>query len=256
MSWASRRKSLFIIVVSALFLALVALTLVATLYEAPSCADGKQNQDERGTDCGGSCRYLCIADVRQPSVRFVRYLTNVPGRVDAIAYIDNPNTREAVDDARFTVTLYGEHGEIASKEGSVDLPPSSTVPVFIPGVAKGDAVPERAFLAFAEDSLKWFRMDPENLPLTVVGTKIEETADGSRITATIRNAGVTAQYRVNVIATVFDAENNAIAASATVADVPSGGETPLVFTWNTPLPLVPARAEVLPFVPLPSSVGR
>ncbi|MBP6860258.1 MAG: hypothetical protein KBC38_01695 [Candidatus Pacebacteria bacterium] len=256
MSWSSRRKTIFILIVSAVFLTIVALTLVATLYEAPSCADGKQNQDERGIDCGGSCKFLCIADVREPSVRFVRYLTNTPGRIDAIAYIDNPNPREAVRDARFTVTIYDANGEIGKQEGIADLPPAMTVPVFFPGVARTSAVPIRAFLSFDGSSLKWFRMVPEATPLAVLDTRITEAEDGSRITARVRNMGVTDYYDVDIIATVFDAENNAIAASASVVDVPAGGETPLVFTWSTPFVVPPARAEILPFITLPISAGR
>lgn len=256
MSWASRRKTIFILIVSALATTLIALALIATFYETPSCQDGKRNQDEGGVDCGGSCTYLCVADVRAPSVRFVRYLTTTPGRIDAIAYIDNPNPREAVRDARFTITVFGADGEIGNKQGSVDLPPAMTVPVFIPDIARTNTAPVRAFLSFDETSMKWFRMSPDAPHLAVLDTSIEETADGARITARVRNIGVKPYYDIDVIATVFDSENNAIAASASVIDIPAGGEAPLVFTWSTPFSLPPARAEILPLIALPATAGR
>lgn len=249
MSWGSRRKAIFLICVSAVILALVAVTIIAIAYETPSCMDGTQNQDERGVDCGGSCTYLCAADVQQPAVRFVRYFASGEGRTDVIAYVINPNPSAAVEDARYTITLYDEAGTvIGEREGSIDLPPSSTVPVFEPGFSTGPRVPARAFLAFLPSSLSYYAFEAETPRLSVSDVAFGE-GETPRITATIRNRGATPVFNIPVVATVFD-DDSALAASASVVDVPAGGATPVVFTWRLPFSGEPARIEVIPRIPI------
>lgn len=246
MSWGSQRKTFIALVLSAIGLAVIAVTAIAIIYEAPSCGDGKQNQDETGIDCGGSCTYLCRASVQEPSLRFVKYLPAVNGRTDVIAYIDNPNSRAAIENARFTVSLYDNEGAtVASKIGSVDLPPSSTVPVFIPGFTTGYRTLARAFLLFDEDSIRWYTPTTDLAKVTA-SRIVYQGGEAPRITADITNQEYTPLYGVTVVATVFDERNNAMAASASVVDIEARGTTPVVFTWNAPFASTPARTEVLP----------
>src|SRR6185369_14966661 len=101
---------------------------------------------------------LCTPTLAAPSVRFVRQLTPVQGRTDVITYIDNTNTTAAMKGAAFTITLYGpDNIVIAKKSGAVDLPPKSTVPVFVPGFYSGNQTVARAFLTFDESSFYWYR---------------------------------------------------------------------------------------------------
>lgn len=246
MSWGSQRKTSIILVLLAIGLTIVAVTAIAIFYEAPSCRDGKQNQDETGVDCGGSCTYLCRASVQEPSLRFVKYLPSVNGRTDVIAYIDNPNPRAAIENARFSVSLYDNEGvTVATKVGTVDLPPSSTVPVFIPGFTTGYRTLARAFLLFDEETIRWYT--PKTELANVTASKIVfQGGEAPRITADITNQEYEPLYNVTVVATVFDAKNNAIAASASVVDLEARGTTPVVFTWNAAFTGTPARTEVLP----------
>ncbi len=116
---------------------LVALGAIGFLifYRAPSCMDTKQNHGETGIDCGGPCQRLCTVSVAPPSVRFARPLTPVSGRTDVVAYIENKNADAQAKAAHFTIDVYGpDNLLIARKEGTVDLPPSSLVPIFVPRV--------------------------------------------------------------------------------------------------------------------------
>ena len=57
-SWAAKKQLTY------LLFALVAVAgLIAAIWlniTAPSCTDGKQNQDEQGIDCGGVCAKECL----------------------------------------------------------------------------------------------------------------------------------------------------------------------------------------------------
>src|SRR3989344_6201594 len=68
MSWAAGRRFIILCIVGAVVIAFLAAISIATFYKSPSCSDGKQNQDETGVDCGGSCAYLCKAKKPTPTV--------------------------------------------------------------------------------------------------------------------------------------------------------------------------------------------
>ena len=62
-------------------------------HAAPTCMDGKQNQDETGIDCGGICAMACMETViGEPIViREVMVLPVENGVYDVVARIYNPN---------------------------------------------------------------------------------------------------------------------------------------------------------------------
>lgn len=250
--WASRRQTLILLIIAVVIGAAGALIAIATLYHAPSCTDAKQNQGEAGIDCGGPCPYLCSADESMPYVEFVRQLSPVQGRTDVIAYVENRNADAAVKGARYTITLYGSDNlVVAEKSGTVDLPPKALVPIFVPNFYSGYQTVARAFLTFDESSFRWYRY--EDTRPVIAATNITLAGSGTpRITADIGNPTALPLFRIPVVATVFDASGNAIAASATVlTQIPAMGTAPAVFTWNAPYPAPAAREDVVPLAPLP-----
>ncbi len=225
--WGRHRKALILSIIGAVFAFLVALTLIATLYHAPSCMDDKQNQGETGVDCGGPCSHLCTAEENKAQVVFVQALTQQAGRTDVIASIANKNSGAAAKNVPFTVTLYGADGTVlASKQGTVDLPPAATVPLFIPGLYTGYQAVAHAFLSIDDASVYWYTYNDTR---TIVPTSNAVLTDGAmpRATATVSNPTAYPILNLPVVITVYDAENNAIAASRTVVDeVPPWGMRP------------------------------
>jgi hypothetical protein len=253
MSWSMRRR----LIILASIAGVLALGLVAfyflTIHTPPSCVDHKQNQDEEGVDCGGSsCTYLCTDRQAAPSVRFVRPISPSGSRTDVIAYIDNPNTTSAAKDLHFTVELYNANNIVlARKEGSVDLPPASTVPIFIPNFFSGTQEAVRAFITFDTPEHLWYRYQDTRVLPRVEDVKLTNDAM-PRVTATAVNPGTNPYGSMLFVATIFDTEGNAIAASRTVAaSLPALGRTPLVFTWPDQFKGTVSRVEVIPVVGLP-----
>lgn len=224
----------------------------AVVYDAPSCTDGKQNQDETGIDCGGSCRYVCTATQLAPRTVFARAVTNASGRTDVIAYIENRNLNESKD-AAYLVEVFSEDGELlGSEQGTLDLPARSIVPIFLAGVVRDTGALSQAFVSFESESLRWEA--PKQQVTSQVSIESAVLVDGSRprITATVRNSGPEPVFQYPVIATVFDAEGIAIAASRTVLrEVPGYGTVEAVFTWTAPFAGAAARIEVLAVPQLP-----
>jgi hypothetical protein len=254
MTWAARRRFTIIAIIVGFVIVTLGAFAFFTFHQAPSCRDNRQNQQEEGIDCGGPCAYVCTASEAAPSVRFVRAVSPTPGRTDMIAYVDNPNDTVAAQGLHYNVELYSSTNTVIAKgEGTVDLPPASTVPVFVPNFYTGSQEVARAFITFDTPQHLWYRYQDTRV-LPQIGDVVITTGDMPRITATAVNPSATALKGTAFIVTVFDAEGNAIAASQTVAPtIAPHGAVPLVFTWPAPLSAIASRVEVVPVVPLPTA---
>jgi hypothetical protein len=253
MSWAARRRFYILAGIGAVVAAFVLILGFATFYQVPSCKDTKQNQGEQGVDCGGPCPYLCSMSVQAPVVEFVRPVSPQAGRTDVIAYVDNQNPSAAVRGATYRIDLYGpDNVVVATKTGTVDLPPKSKVPVYVPDFFSGNQTVAHAFLTFDDASLKWETYNDTRTQLAVESPLLTNTDSAPRVTAVIDNSDVQPLYNVLTIVALFDAAGNAIGASQTVIPkIPAQGSATALFTWNGPFNGAVARIEVTPVLPLP-----
>lgn len=236
--------------VAAVLVVFLSALAFSIFYDAPSCMDRTQNQGEEGTDCGGPCSKLCAALLDAPRVSFARALITTNGRTDVIAYVENRNQASEAKNARYVMELFSADGLLlAKKEGTIDLPARSTVPVFLPGVYMGPVPVSRAFVTF-EEEITWTRAR-EGRTVPKVSDAVFLQGTEPRVTATLQNPTPVALYNVKVIATAFDADGSALAASQTVVrEIPAQGTVQAVFTWTAPFG-DPLRIEVIPLIPLP-----
>ncbi len=254
MNWAERRRFVVLLIVGAIVVAFIAIVLIATLYKAPSCSDGVQNQSEEGIDCGGPCAYLCTALEQPPTVLYTQVLESSIGRTDIIASVENKNATAAAKQVPYTLTLYGADLVLISQtRGVIDLPPGATVPVYVPNIATGNQIAASAFLAIEPTAPAWYRLatDPRVLP-TVTSSKLGGSIAAPRVEATLVNPSVIALTNVRAVVLVRGASGTIIAASSTIVPyVPALGQAAVIFTWNRPFVDVPLSIEVVPSVPLP-----
>jgi len=252
LTWGKRRKLIATVIGLLAVVVLIAAATFSLVYEAPSCIDGKQNRDEVDIDCGGTkCSYLCTSQVSAPRVELVRAFTLSNNRTDALAYVWNDNKNAEARNAPYTLELYGSDGvKIAKKEGTLDLLAGSRSVLFIPALTSGAQV-DRAFITFDTSRISWQKAESTPATLVTEGTQVTETGT-PRITSVLRNDAFEAAYQVRVVATVFDAEGIAIAASQTLVPVLAArSSVPLTFTWNEPFTAPIGRIEVTPLRPLP-----
>lgn len=245
-SWAQRRRAVLALVGISLAIAMGVLIAIPFIYQTPSCSDGKQNQGELGIDCGGGCERICTAQAAEPSVRFARTLSQV-GRTDVIAYIDNRNQNAAAVDVPYTIELYDETRTLVGKrEGVLDLAPGMTTPLFVSGIPTGMRRAVQAFVVFDAEKVQWKTYEGRVATPVVRDAVLSEGAL-PRITAQLSNSSAKSFFNTAFVVTVFDATNNAIAASRTVVPtVPAGGEAQAIFTWPAAFDGAAVRIEVLP----------
>ena len=254
MNWAARRRFIILFIIGAVVVAFFATVSIATFYKAPSCSDGIQNQGEAGIDCGGPCPYLCVDQERPPTVLFTKAIPNGAGRTDVVASIENINATAAAKNVPYTVTLYGANQVFVQQTtGTIDLPPATTVPVFIPGISSGNQNITNVFLTIDPSTIQWFTMTNDSGSKPVVSNiTLGGTTAAPRIDAILSNASVLTLSNVQVIVLVHNSQNEVIAASQTLLSrIPAQGQATATFTWNAAFSSVPAAIEVIPVIPLP-----
>src|SRR3990167_9267397 len=100
MTWAMQRQLFYVGVLLLFFLIFGFLITYSRFNQPPTCTDLKQNGSETGVDCGGSCQLACLAQVDPITILWSRAFKVIPGRYNAVAYLENRNKNAAIQSTR------------------------------------------------------------------------------------------------------------------------------------------------------------
>ena len=256
MSWAMRRRILYLFGVGVFFAITVGGPVAYSILSVPpTCQDGIQNQGEVSIDRGGPCPLLDAAWLQPSSVLWTRAFAVRDGTYNAAAYLENPNDGAGVRAVGYLFKLYDtENILVAERAGRTFIMPGRTTPVFQSAIDTGNRTVARAFFALTEDAV-WEQMRDAARPIAVSEIASADIAKAPRVSALVRNTDIAPVFDIGFVATVFDTAGNAYASSATHLSRLAPDETQrIVFTWPDPFPSLVGRIEVIPLVtPL---VGR
>ncbi|MEA2113021.1 MAG: hypothetical protein U9P50_03610 [Patescibacteria group bacterium] len=234
MSWSSKRKSTYITVTTSVILITVALITFSYLYEAPTCVDGKQNQEEDGIDCGGPCLTVCGFEIIDPIIHWSRVSKMYEKAYSVTALIENPNVSAEAYDVPYIFKIYDGEGLLVSEyTGETFIPANKEFPIFSGIINVGNRVPKKAIFEFTEKP-RWLE--------TVVGPEVFiddiqflEKNGLPRVSATISNNSVRNIENVELVVLLLDGENNLVNSSKTVLDlIRKDSSEKVIFTWPTP----------------------
>jgi len=250
MTWAFKRQIFYVGVLVILFLVFGFLITYPVLNKAPSCADNKQNGDEIGTDCGGSCAKLCFSQVDPVSIIWSRAFRVVPGRYNAIAYLLNPNKNTAVSKINYKFRFADANNVyIGKREGSTFIPPSGKFAVFEPAIDIGNSIPVYVTFEFTQTPA-WVTVTQEKinqLQIFVSNIILTDETASPKLSATIKNNSLFTIPGVNVVAILYDANGNAVSASNTYLDMLNPEESADInFTWPEMLSNKVIAEEIIP----------
>lgn len=252
MSWASRRQ--FIILVTLFLLALSVLMYV--LYRvffnvAPTCSDGKRNQDELGIDCSGSCARVCEELVRPIATEWAR-LFPVENTYTIVGVFENSNINSYATKVPYRYKLYDEKGILVSEgNGTTFANARERFAVVIPGIIANSERPPRVFFE-VEGPITWLeeKRDAESIPvLRADGFTYSDDGGRTRIRVQVKNDSYVRAENVAVPVVLYGEDGIAFAASETVLDAiePQGTAT-LYYSWPFPLSAGPAKVDIFPRV--------
>ncbi len=220
----------------------------------PTCFDGKQNGTETGIDCGGACAQVraCTQDVLpQPIVMWSRPFSVARGLHNLVAYVQNPNVNYTAEPIEYLFRVYdAENVLLGIREGYALVPPTKSFPIFEAAFNAGERQPAKAVFEFTQPAI-WRRFETSVPELLVYDERLRNASSSPRIDAMIQNKTINRYRDIEVVAIIYDAADNARAASRTLVDVLPGGESqPLIFTWPEPFDFNVVRIEITPKLPI------
>ncbi len=250
MTWALKRQIIYVTILVLFISVLGFLIIYPNLQKAPTCTDGKQNGDETGIDCGGSCTKACVTQVDEISILWARTFQVVPGRYNAVAYLVNHNQNEAIQKINYRFRFADERNVyVGKRDGSTFVPPGGTFAVFEPGIDLGSSTPVYTTFEFTTEPV-WLQVSQEKinqLKVLISNIQLVDEKTMPRLSANIKNNSLFTIPEVGVVVILYDAKRNAISTSRTYLDQLAPLEsTEINFTWPEPLPGEVVEKEIIP----------
>lgn len=250
MTWAMQRKIIYLFIFLSIIFVFGFLITFPYLNKTPSCFDNKQNGSETGVDCGGSCARACLSQVDQISVLWARAFRVVPGRYNAVAYLENHNPNSVVRNIKYRFRFADANNVyIGKREGETTVPAGGNFAVFETAIDIGNSIPVYTTFEFTETPV-WVTVPKEKidqLKIAVSDIKLENVDTKPLLSATVKNNSLLIISGVNVIVILYDDKGNAVSASRTYLDKLSGEEKAEInFTWPEPIIGKITTKEIIP----------
>lgn len=249
-TWALKRQILYISIFI-LFIATFAYLLIRpSLNKPPTCFDGLQNGTESGVDCGGSCIRACLAEVDPVSILWARVFKVVPGRYNAVAYLENHNKSVAAERVKYRFRFADENNiYIGKREGYTNIPPSGKFAVFEPAIDIGNSTPVYTTFEFSVvpdwKNVSKDRIDQLKISFSNIILSGEDSSP--RLTATLKNNSLFTIPDFSVVTILYDKDRNAISASRTYLDELQNEESrEITFTWPEAFSSSVVAKELIP----------
>lgn len=248
MSWASKRQfkyfSGFVLVVALIIFAII----FPLIFTKPTCTDNKQNGDETGIDCGGSCSLMCKGDVSDPSVLWSRAFPVTGNYYNLVAFVENRNKSAGVVSASYEFRIYDTNNKLLGRrDGSTFIPPNQQFAVFEPRFDSGQNQIKTVTFEFLSP-IVWVKEPPTlgTLPIHVTGITFDDNKDTPSLSAVVNNESIYDIPEFDVIAILYDKDNNAINASKThKGKLLNNSSLPVIFTWPEAITTPPVTEDVM-----------
>lgn len=250
----AERKKYIIISVYATLLLLIILSLYFAFKPEETCTDGKQNQNERGVDCGGVCQKECdtiiAQDLKIGKIGVV--FSGISGKYDFYAKVTNPNAVFGDKNFAYEINLKDEAGSvIATKKGSSFILPGEEKYVVETNIDAPSVPFSQEFKIFSSD---WIRFEDyyEKPDIQIINKNYSEISDGigfANAQGLLRNRSPFDFGSIKIQIALKDSADNVIALNSTeMKTIKAGEDRDFKISWPSSFPgtvsTMEAQAEV------------
>ena len=214
-------------------------------YVAPTCFDGKKNQDEAGKDCGGVCVRVCPFEIESLEVSWVESFKIVDGQYNAVAYVENPNDFVGTPNLEYVIRLFDGNDEVAVRTGFTQMPPNGLHPIFEGRIYTDESVNvTRTEIEFGENTI-WLHGEKGKENFTLINRELLSVDSKPRLNALVENKELVEARDLEIVATIFNAAGQPVTASQTFIEYfsPDSREE-VVFTWPRPISKTIVSCEI------------
>lgn len=248
MSWALRRKIKYLAFLFLFIGFIFFLLLSPIIFKKPTCFDGKQNQGETGIDCGGPCILVCKEEAIAPVVLWSRAFNVVDSSYNLVAYVENRNKNAGVVLASYEFRIYDTNNKLLGRrEGKTFIPPNQQFAIFESRFDAGESSIKSVTFEFLSP-LTWVKKEPslQSLPIKVSNIVFDDNPETPSLSAVINNDSFYDLPEFEVVAILYDINNNAINASKTKKDrLLNNSSSSVYFTWPEILSSTPVTQDVI-----------
>ena len=246
-SWSTRRQLTYFFGFFAVLIAGAAFA-AALFWPRASCQDGRRNQNELGIDCGGGCTAVCASEALPLRALWARVLTLGVGSYDLVGFVNNPNSDLRATRLPYEIKFFDQANSlINSVHGDLSLWPQEGRPIFVPNINVGRRIPARAYLELT-GAPRWERSSGSPPVLAITDDNFINVPTPV-LKARLTNNSLNPVTKIDVIATLSDAEHNVFAASSTFIErLEPSGTTDFSFTWPSSFTTLPAFIDFYPHV--------
>ncbi len=245
-AWSNKRQTT-IGGVLVLIIIFWGLFLYFTKKDAPTCFDGKLNQNEEGIDCGGSCVAICQFNAQDIAILWSRVVPVADDVYSVVAMIENPNLVYEASNVPYTFKLYDDRNILVyERKGEGYFLPGKVFPIIEHALRTGQRVPTRASFEL-RGAPYWEASDASDVNIRIVTKVMSEDSVTPKLTSVVKNETFEILNDIEFIALLYDAEENLINASKTILErlAPEESDT-IVFTWPEDFNTVVARIDIVP----------
>ncbi len=252
LTWSSKRKFIYLGVLLGLIVVFLIIFLWPYFNQEPTCFDQKQNGDESGIDCGGSCLISCSAENYKLVTLWSRAFPVTEGNYNLMAYVENQNRESGIAKINYEFRVYDEDNIfLARREGYTFITSNDRTAVFEGGIEAGNRKPSRVDFTFTSVPI-WVKINRDQrnaLSVSVEDKVLSNVFESPKINANVVNNTLKNIKDLDIFVVLYDEEDNVINVSKTfVQYLPKNSKYPIVFTWPEPLSKNPSRVDIFPQV--------
>jgi hypothetical protein len=218
------------IVVAIILLTIAVISFFAYLFISPAatCSDKKQNQSEKGIDCGGPCSPCAFLGENLNLIsQDATFVDGGNGTYDVVAKISDPSDTVGAKSFSYTFTLKDANGSvIATKQGSDFILPLDNKYIAELGLqTKDNAAPSKVEIALS--NIEWTKLGDLQKPrLGVYSKKFDKDTigDGSLAQGIVRNESGFDLNKVSLVVILRAAGGKIVGVNVTQKNVLRAGE--------------------------------
>lgn len=193
-------------------------------YSPATCQDGKLNQDEEKTDCGGPCA-PCQEELFSPKINWTKIIPVEGDLYDLAAQIENRNINYGTGSLPFVFKIYdSKNNLIKESNGRSYIMPREKKYIIETINIVGD--PSKILLEFKD--IKWQKFKfTENLNLPIFGQRLDLSGKNNYAAyaeGTVYNQTKFDLDAIDINVVVYDLKGNPIVANKTQKNTIKSGD--------------------------------
>lgn len=229
--WAFWRRMIYGTGFTSFWALVGVLVYYTSFYQPPTCFDGILNGTEVEVDAGGTCVRVPSSQVMKPNIVWAEVFEVTPGQYNAVAYVENRNQTIGTPDLPYTFSFLSDGVEVARRSGTAELPPNSVYPLFEGRVFTDDQKVTDVELILGQ-ATDWRPATSIVNQLRTSDLNLRNVDTRPRLEAKLENTSLDTIGDIEVVATIFNDQGTAVAASQTFIDsFFARSSQDIIFTW-------------------------